>query len=44
MNNTDCGRIIYSCQSDLDCSLNGICSINTGNCSCDAAWNGYKIM
>eukprot|EP01084_Bolivina_argentea_P259112 437098_1 len=42
INNADCGRIIYSCKSDLDCSLNGVCSTQTGNCTCDAGWSGYK--
>eukprot|EP01084_Bolivina_argentea_P285548 489702_1 len=42
INGSDCGRIIYPCQSDSDCSYNGICNITTGNCACDAAWNGYK--
>eukprot|EP01065_Artemidia_motanka_P004617 TRINITY_DN121_c0_g1_i3.p1 TRINITY_DN121_c0_g1~~TRINITY_DN121_c0_g1_i3.p1 ORF type:complete len:409 (+),score=155.10 TRINITY_DN121_c0_g1_i3:61-1227(+) len=26
------------CSSDLDCSLNGVCT--GGKCECDAAWNG----
>jgi hypothetical protein len=28
----------FSCQTDLGCSLNGICS--GGKCECDAAWEG----
>ena len=40
--NIDCGRIIYKCQSDLDCSLNGKCNTATGNCTCNAGWTGYK--
>ena len=28
-----------ACQSDLDCSLNGICSTNQ-TCTCDAPWGG----
>eukprot|EP01084_Bolivina_argentea_P259111 437097_1 len=42
MNNTDCGRIIYSCKSDTDCYLNGKCNQNTGNCTCSPGFNGYK--
>ena len=41
-NNWYCGRVIYPCQSDWDCSLNGVCNTQTGNCTCDPAWNGYK--
>ena len=26
------------CQSDMDCSLNGVCS--AGKCACDSAWTG----
>ncbi len=40
--NTDCGRIIYPCQNELDCSLNGQCNVITGNCTCNKGWNGYK--
>lgn len=39
--NINCGKIIYPCTSDIDCSLNGVCNRNTGNCSCLKAWNGY---
>ena len=39
---SDCGRIIYPCNSDYDCSLNGQCDIKTGNCTCRIGWNGYK--
>ncbi len=39
--NVNCGRIIYECESDLDCSLNGKCDINTGNCTCQTGWYGY---
>eukprot|EP01084_Bolivina_argentea_P202253 345621_1 len=41
-NLTDCGRIIYPCISDANCSFNGICNLNTGNCTCDIGWNGYQ--
>ena len=27
---------------DTDCSLNGICNKQTGNCTCNTGWNGYK--
>ena len=30
----------FSCATDLDCNLNGICSPSTGACACDAAWDG----
>ena len=39
--NSDCGRIIQACQSDVNCSYNGVCNSKTGNCSCDAGWYGY---
>ena len=29
-----------SCSSDLDCSLNGVCT--AGRCVCDAAWGGQS--
>lgn len=39
-----------ACTSDFDCSLNGLCDVTTGFCSCDKPWNGqfcdklaYKI-
>ena len=41
-NNWYCGRIIWNCKSDWDCSLNGVCDKSTGRCNCDPAWNGYK--
>lgn len=30
------------CTTDLDCSLNGICSNATKTCECDSAWKGTK--
>ena len=39
---SNCGRVIYPCASDWDCSLNGACNTNTGNCTCRKGWNGYK--
>ena len=27
-----------SCKTDLDCSLNGVCT--NGNCICDKPWSG----
>eukprot|EP01084_Bolivina_argentea_P171017 296298_1 len=41
--NANCGRIIYKCLSDLDCSLNGKCS-TLGNCTCNKAWSGYHCQ
>ena len=35
------GRIIWKCQSDTDCFLNGKCESN-GNCTCNAAYSGPK--
>ena len=26
------------CKSDLDCSLNGLCDVASGECACDAPW------
>ena len=40
--NIDTGRIIYPCQSNMDCSLNGECNKQTGKCQCTPAWNGPK--
>eukprot|EP01084_Bolivina_argentea_P160392 279305_1 len=39
---SNCGRIIYNCKTDYDCSLNGKCDTTTGNCTCRTGWNGYK--
>eukprot|EP01084_Bolivina_argentea_P160393 279306_1 len=39
---SNCGRIIYSCKTDYDCSLNGKCNTVTGNCTCNAGWQGYQ--
>ena len=39
--NVNCGRIIWSCSSDLDCSLNGICNNMTSKCDCNPSWTGY---
>jgi len=36
---TDCSTSV-GCQSDLDCSLNGICNTGTGVCTCDNGWTG----
>eukprot|EP01084_Bolivina_argentea_P042317 78042_1 len=41
-NNVNCGRIIYNCQSDTDCSLNGVCNHVTKNCTCNIGWKGYR--
>eukprot|EP01084_Bolivina_argentea_P285539 489688_1 len=38
--NANCGRIIYDCSNDLDCSLNGICNTNK-TCTCRTGWKGY---
>ena len=29
-----------ACSSDMDCSLNGVCT--AGNCTCDAPWKGER--
>jgi hypothetical protein len=34
------GLVLPKCTSDLDCSLNGICDINSGICACDPPWIG----
>lgn len=39
---SDCGRIIYPCKNNGDCSLNGVCNSDTGVCNCNKGWNGYK--
>eukprot|EP01084_Bolivina_argentea_P285538 489684_1 len=39
---SNCGRIIYPCMTDSDCSLNGECDKASGNCTCNTGWNGYK--
>ena len=38
----NCGRIIWNCEDNRDCSLNGKCNKNTGNCTCNTGWFGYK--
>ena len=43
-NAVNCGRIIYKCTSDMDCSLNGKCDTISGNCTCRAAWSGYHCQ
>ena len=40
----NCGRIIYKCKSDIDCSLNGKCETMSGNCTCRTAWSGYHCQ
>lgn len=30
----------FSCKSDLDCQLNGVCESSSGECACDPAWGG----
>ena len=35
-----CAGLAAACQSDLDCSLNGLC--RSGACDCDAAWEGLQ--
>lgn len=37
----DCGRIQWPCQTDSDCSLNGICGAE-GNCTCVTGWTGPR--
>jgi hypothetical protein len=32
--------VAATCSSDLDCSLNGLCT--SGRCECDAAWEGSQ--
>eukprot|EP01084_Bolivina_argentea_P238247 400262_1 len=39
--NVNSGRIIWKCQSDIDCFLNGKCKAN-GNCTCNEAYSGPK--
>jgi hypothetical protein len=29
-----------ACKTDLDCSLNGVCSASSGVCACDKPWKG----
>eukprot|EP01084_Bolivina_argentea_P216038 366970_1 len=41
-NGVNSGRIIYKCISPLNCSLNGACNTNTGNCTCNIGWTGYR--
>ena len=38
----NCGRIIWNCEDDRDCSLNGKCNKTSGNCTCNNQWHGYK--
>eukprot|EP01084_Bolivina_argentea_P253174 425192_1 len=42
--NINCGRIIYPCQSDIDCQFNGKCNPITKNCSCNIGWSGYHCQ
>ena len=32
----------FKCRSDMDYSLNGRCSLDTGKCDCLAAWYGPR--
>ena len=34
------GDVAQACQSNADCSYNGICNTTAGTCACDAAWKG----
>lgn len=29
-----------ACKTDIDCSLNGVCSASSGTCACDSPWSG----
>ena len=40
----NCGRIIWNCESDIDCQFNGKCNKQTGNCTCRTGWNGYHCQ
>jgi hypothetical protein len=33
---------VNGCTSDVDCSLNGVCSTATGACACDRPWSGPR--
>ena len=39
--NINCGRIIWPCQTNMDCSLNGKCNKQNGKCECIPSWKGY---
>ena len=40
--NINCGQIMWTCSSSMDCSLSGSCDHTTGNCSCNIGWKGYR--
>lgn len=33
-------ELLWPCESDDDCNLNGICNMSSGQCSCDPQWRG----
>lgn len=33
-------RTFSKCTTNMNCSLNGVCNIETGLCSCDSPWSG----
>ena len=35
---------IGQCRTDLDCSLNGLCSSASGTCTCDRPWTGDRCQ
>lgn len=40
--NITTGVVPVHCKSNVDCSLNGVCSAGTGSCLCDAGWKGDR--
>ena len=36
------GQVVNKCIDNTDCSLNGVCSSITGNCTCNFGWQGPK--
>lgn len=35
-----CALASAACTDDAACSLNGVCTLSTGTCACDAGWGG----
>ena len=38
------GGLALACETDWDCSLNGVCDATSGVCECDAPWAARRIL
>ncbi len=38
----DSGQVEWPCTDDMDCSLNGKCTVGSGVCECSTGWTGRR--